>query len=109
MQAYSDPSREDDEHALPDLEIFQMTADEVATSGQYDDEIAELMRQPGYRLASMNGRARDALIAALIEEQGISGGWFYWYCFPGCLPDSAPMGPYDTAEAARTAAREECV
>jgi hypothetical protein len=30
MQAYSNPDREADPHALPDLEIFQLTAAEVA-------------------------------------------------------------------------------
>jgi hypothetical protein len=23
-------------------------------------------------------------------------GWYYWYCFPGCLPDSDPVGPFAT-------------
>lgn len=23
-------------------------------------------------------------------------GWFYWYCFPGCLPDSSLFGPFAT-------------
>jgi len=31
-------------------------------------------------------------------------GWFYWTCLPGCLPDSEPFGPYDTAVEAVQAA-----
>ncbi len=31
-QAYSDPSRESDPHALPDIEVFELTAHEVAES-----------------------------------------------------------------------------
>jgi len=23
--------------------------------------------------------------------------WYYWSCFPGCLPDSDPIGPFDTS------------
>lgn len=23
-------------------------------------------------------------------------GYYYWYCFPGCLPDSDPVGPFST-------------
>ena len=23
-------------------------------------------------------------------------GWYVWACFPGCLPDGDPFGPYDT-------------
>jgi len=34
-------------------------------------------------------------------------GWYYWFCFPGCLPDSDPIGPFATEQAAVAAAREE--
>lgn len=27
-------------------------------------------------------------------------GWYYWYCLPGCLPDSEPMGPFETEQEA---------
>jgi hypothetical protein len=27
-------------------------------------------------------------------------GWYYWYCQPGCLPDSDPIGPFESEEAA---------
>ena len=27
-------------------------------------------------------------------------GWFWHACFPGCLPDGEPMGPFDTAREA---------
>jgi hypothetical protein len=23
-------------------------------------------------------------------------GWYWWACFPGCLPDSDPNGPFAT-------------
>lgn len=23
-------------------------------------------------------------------------GWYWQFCFPGCLPDSDPVGPFDT-------------
>lgn len=23
-------------------------------------------------------------------------GWYWWSCFPGCLPDGDPIGPFDT-------------
>ena len=22
--------------------------------------------------------------------------WFYWFCLPGCMPDSEPFGPFET-------------
>lgn len=33
-------------------------------------------------------------------------GWFYWFCYPGCLPDSEENGPFDTYEAALADARD---
>lgn len=27
-------------------------------------------------------------------------GWYWWPCFPGCLPDGEPSGPFPTAEGA---------
>jgi hypothetical protein len=105
MQAYSDPSRENDEHALPDLEVFQLTAQEVA---ERDEElIYEYMQKKQFRLASMNSSVRDKMLDAIVENEGIEGGWFYWYCFPGCMPDSEPMGPYKTAQEAKEAAQED--
>jgi hypothetical protein len=25
-------------------------------------------------------------------------GWYYWFCFPGCLPDGEPIGPFETEQ-----------
>jgi hypothetical protein len=44
----------------------------------------------------------------VFHTDGIGGGdyetqepGFYWQaCFPGCLPDGEPMGPFDTESAA---------
>ena len=52
-QVYSDPSRADEPHHLPDCVVFQ---------------------------------TRD--------------GWFWQSQMPGCLPDSEPLGPFDTRQAA---------
>lgn len=81
MQAYSDPSRESDPHALPDVEVFHVgpggwTADEVR--GDYESASGEELEP----------------------------GWYYWFCFPGCLPDSEPIGPFETEDEALADARE---
>lgn len=60
-QYYSDPSREKEPYALPDLEVFWAEENEL---GEND---------PGY---------------------------YYWFCFPGCCPDSEAVGPYRTEEEA---------
>lgn len=34
-------------------------------------------------------------------------GWYFWFCTPGCLPESdEPWGPYPTQEDAIHACRE---
>ena len=33
-------------------------------------------------------------------------GWYYWYCFPGCLPDSDLFGPCKSEYHAICEARE---
>lgn len=79
MQTYSDPSRASDPTALPDVEVFEL----------HDYDIMS-----GDWISLDNG-----------EE--MSPGWYYWSCFPGCLPDSDPIGPFDSADAARLAAQQE--
>jgi len=37
----------------------------------------------------------------------LGSGWYYWYCLPGCMPDTEPMGPYTTEDEALDASREE--
>lgn len=105
MQVYSDPEREHDLYALPNVELFQMTAQERAA--QDEDLVYEYMKRREFRFAAMNSRDRERMLDAMVEEEGITGGWFYWYCFPGCLPDSEALGPYATWQEAKAAAQEE--
>jgi hypothetical protein len=42
-----------------------------------------------------------------IDEQPYEDGWYFWYCFPGCLPDSDPHGPYESEDEALAAAQAE--
>lgn len=77
-QAYSDPERESDPYALPNIEVFQMLACEFSYADP-DSWMAE--------------RAKESSPKEL-------AGWYYWYCFPGCLPDSDPVGPFETEQAA---------
>jgi hypothetical protein len=69
-QYYSDPRRENDPHALPDIETF--------THLDYEMD----------------------------PEEYHGPGWYYWFCFPGCMPDGDPVGPFETEEAALADARE---
>ena len=103
MQAYSDNDREDDPHALPDIEVFELTAREVAQGDE--DLIWDYSKRYEHRLSNMNSKAHEAMIDAIVEEEEIKGGWFYWFCFPGCLPDSGPIGPFESAKEAKREAQ----
>ena len=49
--------------------------------------------------------------AAQWNEQGaenLERGWYWWACFPGCLPDSDPTGPFDSRREAEMDAEETC-
>jgi hypothetical protein len=75
MQAYSDPKRENDPHALPNVEVF-------ALDGSINDDVADENGEP------------------------LEAGWYWWSCFPGCLPDSDPFGPFATESEALADAQE---
>ncbi len=91
-QAYSDPSRESDPHALPDVEVFQLTATEVAALDE--DTLYEYAKRHEFRTAFMSGSTMTRMLDAIVEEESINGGWFWQACFPGCLPDGPPNGPF---------------
>ncbi len=82
-QAYSDPKREKDPHALPDLEVWYhdcTDSKEPCEMCDPEDPTAEY------------------------ECSGI--GWYWQSCLPGCLPDGEPNGPFATEEEALADARE---
>jgi hypothetical protein len=76
MQAYSDPKRASDPHALPDIETFYMGATEQAS----DD----------CTLCHTFDPSEDRF------EHSEHVGWYWQACFPGCLPDGEPVGPFET-------------
>jgi len=82
-QIYSDPDREKEHHSLPDIEVFYISRIE-----------AEKNRQELYEHES------DDCVGLTSE------GWYWWSCFPGCLPDSEPEGPFDTEEDAIVDSRD---
>lgn len=87
QQVYSDPNCEDDQHSLPDVEIFYRTLVENT-----EDEWVGETRSAAHR--------ED-------DDEVWGEGWYWWTCFPGCLPDSQPFGPFTTAEEALVNVRED--
>ena len=70
-QVYSDTSREEEPTALPDAEVFYRELSENTSDTVFWDED---------------------------DNEPYGEGWYYWYCLPECLPDSSPIGPFETEE-----------
>lgn len=78
-QHYSDPSRESDPYALPNIEVFYLDKPTCDHCGRRQaSKLAETCRSCG----------------AILPE--FTAGWYWQACFPGCLPDGEPCGPFDT-------------
>ena len=88
-QHYSDETRAEDPYTLPDVEVFYMDQPTCDHCGRENKAARETCRFCG----------------AILPE--FAPGWYFWYCLPGCLPDSEPDGPYPTEEAALEAVREQ--
>ncbi len=75
---FSDPTRESDPNALPNIEVFEI--------GFTTEGTLHTVEALGYA----------------------PRGWYWWPCFQGCLPDSEDaIGPFDTeAEAVADAQLE---
>jgi hypothetical protein len=97
---YSHPRRESDPHALPDLEVWRDRIAEVTCDcGTYDvpmEQAREMTHCPS---------CEEEIDADAIEYTQ-KEAWFYWFCFPGCLPEGSVNGPYATEDAALAAARD---
>tara|TARA_R110002020_G_scaffold449253_1_gene662294 strand:+ start:9877 stop:10161 length:285 start_codon:yes stop_codon:yes gene_type:complete len=82
-QIYSDKSRKKDPYALPDVEVFYVSDTEAKEN----------------RSVMVNECTR-----AFFDEEHAGNltesGWYWWSCFPGCLPDSEAIGPFETEELA---------
>ena len=45
-------------------------------------------------------------MAEPVDDPAELAGWYWWACFPGCLPDGEPMGPFESEQAAIEAANQ---
>jgi len=79
-QVYSDPTKANNKWSLPDAEVFYRELSENTSGTVFWDEYG---------------------------NEPCGEGWYYWYCLPGCLPDSSPVGPFETEAAAIESIREE--
>jgi hypothetical protein len=42
-----------------------------------------------------------------VEQSDVAPGWYWWSCFPGCLPDCDPIGPFESESDAIADARHD--
>ena len=94
MQAYSNTSCESDPHSLPDLEIFYVRAREFYQAHE------NTWMDKAINNAAPNGHKDWDKAAHELE------GFYWWSCFPGCLPTGDPAGPFKTESEALEDARE---
>lgn len=40
------------------------------------------------------------------EDKDVEPGWYWWACFPGCMSDGEPCGPFATSQEAYDNAQE---
>ena len=103
-QAYSNPKRENDPHALPDLEVWQDEVWQVeCRCGEY--EIPEPVCLSDVECPSCERKPLS--VGGISDANGKpKRGWFYWFCFPGCMPDSDMHGPFESQAEALADARD---
>jgi hypothetical protein len=96
-QAYSDPKRADDPHALPDVEVWEDAVFIVTCEHCGEFEVAESIATADSDTWCPSCE-REALCR--LPKHPAKTAWWYWSCFPGCLPDSNAHGPFATEQEA---------
>lgn len=101
---YATEADANDKWTLPNIWITQFTAEEIAET--MEDDIYAFTKRPEFRLAFMNSDVRDRMIAAMVDELELDGGFMWCVCLPGCLPDSDWYGPFRSHAEALQDARD---
>lgn len=99
-QAYSDPSRANDLHSLPDVEVWDDYVTIIRSRcGEF--EVSRRSEEArGFCPSCDRAMCVDSLNTFEPSQSGIQHtdriGWFWHVCFPGCLPESSTFGPFET-------------
>jgi hypothetical protein len=86
---------------LPNIETFRSLYADCPECGQFVVEPAVPIS--GVTILCPHCKAVRKDIRILLSKWG----WFYWYCMPGCLPDSEPIGVFTTEAEALEHARQD--
>lgn len=46
------------------------------------------------------------IVVTNAEGEVVKPGWYWWACFPGCMPDGEAIGPFATSQEAYNNAQE---
>src|SRR5687767_2942702 len=98
-QHYMNPDDESKTHRLPNIETLQAYYGYCDECGSLGIEIAAPVKD--MRKACEDWECKQEEATILLDKKG----WFYWYCLPGCMPDSESFGPFETEEEAIKDAR----
>ena len=98
-----------DRWSLPNVEIFsapiyRVSCDQCRRDDDENHTNACVECEHEAILLPLEPKEHDAPIRAEKTERV---GFWYWYCFPGCMPDSSAYGPFDSYDAALADAREQ--
>lgn len=85
---YSNPKRQSNQHALPNIEVWQHH--HIGPNALFPEPHCE------------------PSLAVLVDDDGecLGAGWYWQACFPGHLPDGEPSGPFETEALALEDARD---
>jgi hypothetical protein len=99
---HSDPSRENDVNATPDVEIFPTNV--AICTNQHCEARSEYDKDDwGNRTKGL----KPCPICGHDRKRTGERSWFYAFGFPGCIWDSVPIGPFDSFDEAVADARAE--
>ena len=89
-----------------------MARTQATSHAGYSNYVAENGDSYGsFEIFYLDGATVKEMNAEIIkydaEASPWRAGWYYQSCFPGCLPDSDPFGPYNTSKQAYDAAIDE--
>jgi hypothetical protein len=102
-QHYSNPKRAKVLYSLPDIEVWQDAVWHVeCRCGEYEIPEPALLTD----VTCPSCERKPLAVGGISDKDGKPKlGWFWWFCFPGDLPDGDPNGPFDTEQAALDDAR----
>lgn len=50
--------------------------------------------------SKLSDQTEDTVFWNKEDNEPIGEGYYYWYCFPGCMPEGDPIGPFGSRDEA---------